>query len=155
MAAAIIMDWERCPDGVELASEPVPEIGGIFGNLGKSPTDQPMVRHFFRYRSSARFMVRHELAAETSSPLVMKFINAAADDELEAFFGEVGLPELGNTHDLASARQKQEAMRASVAAWKANQRLGVASINSAIQAGAGRGGVLPPLTVGEKSAANY
>ena len=155
MAAAIIMDWERCPDGVELASEPVPEIGGIFGiSVSRRRTNRGAA--FLSLPESARFMVRHELAAETSSPLVMKFINAAADDELEAFFGEVGLPELGNTHDLASARQKQEAMRASVAAWKANQRLGVASINSAIQAGAGRAEYLYlPLTVGEKSAANY
>ena len=53
-------------------------------------------------------MVRHELAAETSSPLVMKFINAAADDELEAFFGEVGLPELGDTHDLAEPARNRK-----------------------------------------------
>jgi hypothetical protein len=63
----VSLDWERCPDGVDLVD-------------GR-----------FRHCSARRAAVRHEIT-NLENPLIVRFINARTDDDLAAFFGRAGLP---------------------------------------------------------------
>jgi hypothetical protein len=64
-----ILDWEFCPDGVELASATDP---------------------VYRYRSDKRTAVRYELI-NLETPIALAFANARTDADRVAFFSRYGL----------------------------------------------------------------
>lgn len=83
------LDWELCPDGVEIVDIPLPRGAGrkgtIFEGIGGG-------RHF-RFKSDRRELVRYPLTQKfvLEDPLVLRFINATTEDELIKFFGRFGL----------------------------------------------------------------
>ena len=93
MSWGLVLDWERCPDGVELRLE-IPD----------DPTSAT-----FRASTSRREKARLRIA-NLEDPLIVRFINARDDKRRLAFFGEYGLlraVETGIASDSVNAVQKR------------------------------------------------
>ncbi len=89
MRYGLSLDWERCPDGVQIVEVPTRIIGGTGGMFGGGETvSEPA----FCYRSEERYNVRHELN-DLSRPLVLRFVNARTEQDLEDLLSEIGLPD--------------------------------------------------------------
>lgn len=80
----LILDWHRCPDGVEVVDIPprAAAKGTIYEAVGGP---------HFCLRSNRREHFRR--ASDLTDPVVLRFINAATEDKLIKFFGFFGLPD--------------------------------------------------------------
>ena len=92
-AIGLSFNWERCPDGVELAV---------------ADSSDPSVQ-IFRFRSERRRQGRLTVT-NLENPLVVRFLNAHDDNHKLAFFGEYGLP-IGTGTTPESVRLIQKRLR--------------------------------------------
>lgn len=85
---AVAIDWERCPDGVEVIYKGPP------GSTGESDPryDAMGTGYWFYYRSDRREKFTRTLA-DLSEPLVTQFVNASTVEALTAFFNRFGIPQ--------------------------------------------------------------
>jgi hypothetical protein len=83
------LDWEICPDGVEIVDLSPPRGAGRKGTIYEGIGGG---RHF-RFKSDRREPIRYPLTQKFAleDPLVVRFINATTDDALIKFFGRFGL----------------------------------------------------------------
>jgi hypothetical protein len=111
MSVTLFLDWERCPDGVELVVEDIPppakaatgsalHVQNI--SFAKAIRFGPRIaERFARFRSDRRETLHLDLDG-LSEPLVLQLIAADSDDDLLEFMSRFGLlsePEFGPAGD--------------------------------------------------------
>ncbi len=94
------LEWQRCPDGVEVIDLPTPpprtEIVRVgFYNLRRQrvPSIFDEVGGGWHFRCKSDDRKRLPLTMNLEDPVVVRFINATTIDALIKFFGRYGLPD--------------------------------------------------------------
>jgi hypothetical protein len=89
----LVVDVERCPDGVEFARlPPIESVTNARGTLADvtSTPDDPQPPLIFRYRTARRESARLEFT-DLENLVVIAFVNAGDDEDRRRFFERFGL----------------------------------------------------------------
>ena len=97
----VILDWQRCPDGIAVVDLPPPSNDGTVGTI----YDGFGIGRHFRFKSSRR--EQFSLANDFQDPIIVRFINATTEEALIAFFGRFGLPGAHYETEVESEIQQQ------------------------------------------------
>jgi len=105
----LVLDWLRCPDGVEVIDyPPAPEEGEpgtiLAGRMARLPDGVVLPPgRFVRYRTERRLPVRYDLS-NLEDPIILHFVNARDDEARVRFLSRFGLISTG----LATAEKSPE-----------------------------------------------
>jgi hypothetical protein len=110
-----MLEWERCPDGVEIIDlGPAPKT-----DLGKTKLPEPHGL-WLRARSARRVPVVYEMR-DLERPVVLHFLNARSLDDMIAFHGRFGMRGSADTASLDQCFQERDNLANFLACSTASQ----------------------------------
>jgi hypothetical protein len=122
------MEWQRCPDGVELVDygrkDTEPGATLLTGEAGKHGK-------WFRYRSRERASVRYEVT-DLENPISMHFLNARDDEARLAFLSRFGMRLDEAEEERKIFVERQKALYRLFEGWNDDGASSVADINKMI-----------------------